>query len=56
MPLRVEVVPYLAAKAMEGDLVITMGAGDVTASGPQRVDARAAGAAGAADAPGAAGR
>ena len=56
MPRRVEAVPYLAAKAMEGDLVITMGAGDVTAIGPQLVDALAAGAAGAADAPGAAGR
>ena len=56
VPRRVEVVPYLAAKAMEGDLVITMGAGDVTAIGPQLVDALAAGAAGAADAPGAAGR
>ena len=56
VPRRVEVVPYLAAKAAEGDLVITMGAGDVTAIGPQLVDALAAGAAGAAGAPGAAGR
>ena len=55
-PPRLEVVPYLAAKAAEGDLVITMGAGDVTAIGPQLVDALAAGAAGAAGAPGAAGR
>ncbi len=35
MPRRVEVVPYMASKAAPGDLVITMGAGDVTAIGPQ---------------------
>lgn len=35
VPRRVEVVPYLASKAAPGDLVITMGAGDVTAIGPQ---------------------
>lgn len=39
VPRRIEVVPYLAAKVVEGDLVITMGAGDVTAIGPQLVDA-----------------
>lgn len=39
MPRRIEVVPYLAGKLGEGDLLITMGAGDVTAIGPQLVDA-----------------
>ena len=39
VPRRIEVVPYLASKAAAGDLVITMGAGDVTAIGPQLVDA-----------------
>ena len=39
VPRRVEVVPYLASKLGEGDLLITMGAGDVTAIGPQLVDA-----------------
>ena len=37
VPRRFEVVPYLASKAAPGDLVITMGAGDVTAIGPQLV-------------------
>ena len=35
VPRRIEVVPYLAEKVRPGDLVITMGAGDVTAIGPQ---------------------
>ena len=39
VPRRIEVVPYLAGKLGEGDLLITMGAGDVTAIGPQLVDA-----------------
>ncbi|MEF9876035.1 MAG: UDP-N-acetylmuramate--L-alanine ligase [Gordonibacter sp.] len=39
VPRRIEVVPYLASKVAAGDLVITMGAGDVTAIGPQLVDA-----------------
>lgn len=43
VPRRIEVVPYLASKAVSGDLVITMGAGDVTAIGPQLVDALKAG-------------
>lgn len=38
VPRRVEVVPYLVSKVSSGDLVITMGAGDVTAVGPQLVD------------------
>ncbi|MEG0324334.1 MAG: UDP-N-acetylmuramate--L-alanine ligase, partial [Raoultibacter sp.] len=37
VPRRIEVVPYLSSKLSEGDLVITMGAGDVTAIGPQLV-------------------
>ena len=37
MPHRREVVPYLAAKAQDGDLVVTMGAGDVTSIGPELV-------------------
>ena len=44
VPRRVEVVPYLASKVAKGDLVITMGAGDVTAIGPQLADALRAGA------------
>lgn len=36
---RVDVVPYLMDKLQPGDLVITMGAGDVTAMGPQIIDA-----------------
>lgn len=36
---RVDVVPRLMEKLQPGDLVITMGAGDVTAMGPQIIDA-----------------
>ena len=36
---RVDVVPHLMDKLQPGDLVITMGAGDVTAMGPQIIDA-----------------
>ena len=36
---RVDVVPHLMDKLQTGDLVITMGAGDVTAMGPQIIDA-----------------
>ena len=36
---RVDVVPHLMDKLQPGDLVITMGAGDVTATGPQIIDA-----------------
>ena len=36
---RVDVVPHLMEKFQPGDLVITMGAGDVTAMGPQIIDA-----------------
>lgn len=36
---RVNVVPHLMGKLQPGDLVITMGAGDVTAMGPQIIDA-----------------
>ena len=35
---RVEVAPFMAGMAAEGDLIITMGAGDVTAMGPQIID------------------
>lgn len=35
MPHRPEVVPYLRTKLRPGDLVLTMGAGDVTTMGPQ---------------------
>ena len=41
VPRRIEVVPYLASKLQPGDLLVTMGAGDVTAIGPQLVDALA---------------
>lgn len=37
VPRRIEVVPYLLSKLAPGDLLITMGAGDVTAIGPQLV-------------------
>ena len=36
---RVDVVPHLMEKLQPGDLAITMGAGDVTAMGPQIIDA-----------------
>ena len=36
---RVDVVPHLMDKLQPGDLIITMGAGDVTAMGPQIIDA-----------------
>ena len=36
---RVDVVPHLMDKLQPGDLVIAMGAGDVTAMGPQIIDA-----------------
>lgn len=39
VPRRMEVVPSLAARVSAGDLVITMGAGDVTAIGPQLIEA-----------------
>lgn len=35
LPHRVDVVPYLAERLAPGDLVMTMGAGDVTAIGPE---------------------
>lgn len=34
LPHRADVAPYVAARARSGDLVLTMGAGDVTALGP----------------------
>ena len=39
LPHRADVVPYLASRVREGDLVMTMGAGDVTAIGPELVAA-----------------
>ena len=47
VPRRIDVVPHLASALAQGDLLVTMGAGDVTAIGPQLVDAlsRPAGAA-----------
>lgn len=38
VPRRIEVVPHMAKIAQPGDLVITMGAGDVTAIGGQLID------------------
>lgn len=35
LPHRIEIVPYLVSRVTEGDLVLTMGAGDVTAIGPE---------------------
>jgi len=37
LPHRADVVPYLASRVRSGDLVMTMGAGDVTAVGPELV-------------------
>lgn len=37
LPHRFDVVPYLAASVRPGDLVLTIGAGDVTAIGPELV-------------------
>ncbi|MEG0683181.1 MAG: UDP-N-acetylmuramate--L-alanine ligase, partial [Raoultibacter sp.] len=39
IPRRTDVVPYLVSKLQPHDLLITMGAGDVTAVGPQVVAA-----------------
>ncbi|MCD8316189.1 MAG: UDP-N-acetylmuramate--L-alanine ligase [Eggerthellaceae bacterium] len=39
IPKNLEVVPAMAELASPGDLIITMGAGDVTSYGPQIVDA-----------------
>ncbi|MEG0071846.1 MAG: UDP-N-acetylmuramate--L-alanine ligase [Raoultibacter sp.] len=39
VPRRSDVVPYLISKLQPGDLLLTMGAGDVTALGPQVVAA-----------------
>ena len=39
IPHRQDVVPFLMQKVHPGDMVITMGAGDVTAIGPQLLDA-----------------
>ena len=41
VPRRIEVVPYLISTLNPGDLIITMGAGDVTAIGPELLDALA---------------
>ena len=38
VPRRLDVVPHLAQIVQEGDILITMGAGDVTAIGPQLAD------------------
>ena len=38
VPKRIDVVPHMAELAESGDLVLTLGAGDVTAIGPQLVD------------------
>ena len=38
VPRRIDVVPHMAALAKPGDIVITMGAGDVTAIGGQLAD------------------
>jgi UDP-N-acetylmuramate--alanine ligase len=38
MPERSEVVPVLAGLASSGDIIITMGAGDITSLGPELLD------------------
>lgn len=40
MPHRPEILPYLSNKLVEGDLLITMGAGDVTSMAPLVVQSR----------------
>lgn len=39
LPHRADVVPYLSSRVRAGDLVLTMGAGDVTTIGPELVGA-----------------
>ncbi|NTU71762.1 MAG: UDP-N-acetylmuramate--L-alanine ligase [Coriobacteriia bacterium] len=39
LPHRADVVPYLASTVRSGDLVLTMGAGDVTTIGPELAEA-----------------
>ncbi len=39
LPHRTDIVPYLSSRVRAGDLVLTMGAGDVTAIGPELVGA-----------------
>lgn len=39
LPHRTDVVPYLASRVRPGDLVMTMGAGDVTSIGPELASA-----------------
>jgi UDP-N-acetylmuramate--alanine ligase len=39
LPHRAEIVPYLVSRVRQGDLVLTMGAGDITAVGPELVRA-----------------
>ncbi len=39
MPHRLETIPYLLQKLKDGDLLITMGAGDVTSMGTELLDA-----------------
>ena len=39
LPHRADIVPYLESRVRGGDLVMTMGAGDVTAIGPELVEA-----------------
>lgn len=47
LPHRADVVPYIVSRAAPGDLIMTLGAGDVTAVGPQiaaELEAQGAGA------------
>ena len=37
LPHRADVIPYLASRVGSGDVVFTMGAGDVTAIGPELI-------------------
>jgi UDP-N-acetylmuramate--alanine ligase len=39
LPHRADIVPYLSARVAAGDLVMTMGAGDITAIGPELASA-----------------
>jgi len=39
VPRRIDTAPHMAALAQDGDLIITMGAGDVTAIGEQIIEA-----------------
>jgi UDP-N-acetylmuramate--alanine ligase len=38
LPRRTDVAPFLAGEVREGDLVLTMGAGDISTTGEEAID------------------